>query len=48
MLVYKLEETIEYVKNKSTFQEKYKLYGVNKRILRIKNEKFSGYYFYTN
>ena len=42
--VYKLSETIE-----STFQENYKLRGVNNSIiLRIKNAKFSGHCFYMN
>ena len=46
MFVYKQWETIEYVKNSLIF--KTNLWVKSSRILRIKNAKLSGYYFYMN
>ena len=51
MFVYKHTETIEYVKKKANFSEKYKVYEwitLRIRILRIRNEELSGYYLYMN
>ena len=45
MFIYKHTEIIEYVKKLAYFLRKIQTLLVNNsRILRIKNEKFSGYY----
>ena len=43
MFVYKHTETIEYVKNWPTFQEKYRLYGwITWEFLRLRMRNFPG------
>ena len=49
MLVYKHTETMEYLKEVAYFLRKIQtLRQNNSRIFKIKNMKFSGYYFYMN
>ena len=49
MFVYKHTKIIEYVKKIAYFLRKTKTLRVNNsRILRIKNVKFPGFYFYMN
>ena len=46
MFVYKHTETIEYVKNYPTFQEKYKLYGkITREFLRLRMRNFQDIFF---
>ena len=48
-LAYKHSETIEYAKNQPTFLRNLLISRENNsKILRIENEKFSGYCFYIN
>ena len=45
MFVYKHTETIEYIKNYPTLKKVQDLWRNNSRIFKIKNARFSGYYF---
>ena len=49
MFVYKDTDTIEYVEKVAYFLRKIQALRVNNsKVLRIQNEKLSGYYFYMN
>ena len=48
MFVYNHPETIECVKSSQLFKKIQTLWVNNSRGLRVKNGKFSGYYFYVN